>query len=156
MTKRAWLMFDRTGSTPRDRSTRRPAPDGDGAKCRIATALAATLALAACNNAGKTQTVTSTEPDPLAAELANRAPVELPPMITSEVTMRCTDDSLVHVTFFTGDKQVLVKPAGADRPVRLAAETAGGPYKADGYSLAGTSAKIALTLPGKSELACKN
>lgn len=148
-------MVEHIGSVTGKRPALCPQPAPRIRRSRILAAVAVALSLAACNNGGKTQTVTSTEPDPLAGELANRAPVELPPMITSEVTMRCTDDSLVHVTFFTGNKQVLVKPVGQDTPVRLVAEAAGGPYKAEGYTLAGTSANVTMNLPGKPELKCK-
>src|SRR4051794_23702328 len=71
----------------------------------------ALIALSACNNTQKAQEVTSVADDPNAAAVRNAAPVELPPAITADVTMRCKDNSLVYVTFFTGDKQAVVKTA---------------------------------------------
>jgi uncharacterized lipoprotein YbaY len=53
-------------------------------KLLLPAAALALVSLAACNN--KPTEVSSTSPDPNAAELAKRKPVELPPMMTSEVT----------------------------------------------------------------------
>ena len=119
----------------------------------LPAAAVALLALSACQQ--KTETVTSTAPDPQAEALANRAPVELPPAITSTKTFRCKDQSLATVNFFAGDKQVTVKIGDAVTPTLLKADKAGDPYKADGYVLSGTPAGITLTSPGKPEQACK-
>jgi len=118
-----------------------------------AAAAVALFALSACQQ--KTETVTATAPDPQAAALANRAPVELPPAITATKTFRCKDQSLATVDFYANDKQVTVKIGDAIMPVKLAAEKAGDPYKAEGYVLSGTPAGITLTSPGKPEQACK-
>jgi len=120
----------------------------------LPAAAAVTLfALSACQQ--KTETVTATAPDPQAAALANRAPVELPPAITATKTFRCKDQSLATVDFYANDKQVTVKIGDAIMPVKLTAEKAGDPYKAEGYVLSGTPAGITLTSPGKPEQACK-
>ena len=119
----------------------------------LPAAAVALLALSACQQ--KTETLTATADDPQAAALANRAPVELPPAITSTKTFRCKDQSLATVNFFAGDKQVTVKIGDAETPVLLKAEKAGDPYKADGYVLSGTPAGITLTSPDKPEQACK-
>src|SRR3546814_11259279 len=63
---------------------------------------AAILVLAGCQQ--KAETVTTTAPDPMAAELANAAPVELPPSMKASVAFRCKDNSLAFVDFFSGDK----------------------------------------------------
>ena len=119
----------------------------------IPAAAVALLALSACQQ--KSETVTSTAPDPQAEALANRAPVELPPAITATKTFRCKDQSLATVNFFAGDKQASVKVGDAIAPVLLKAEKAGDPYKADGFELTGTAAGITLTSPGKPAQACK-
>lgn len=119
----------------------------------LPAAAVALLALSACQQ--KAETVTATAPDPQAAALANRAPVELPPAITSTKTFRCKDQSLATVDFYANNKQVTVKIGDALTPVRLTAENAGDAYKADGYVLSGTPAGITLTSPGKPEQACK-
>lgn len=119
----------------------------------LPVAAVALLALSACEN--KAEEVTSTAPDPMASQLANRAPVELPPMMTADVTFRCKDQSLVYVDFFQGDKQLLVKTTKEATPVKLTAENAGAPYKADGYEATGTPKSITLTVPGKPAQVCK-
>lgn len=122
---------------------------------RLCATAAALLMLSACNNNTKSETVTSVAPDPLATEVAKRPPVAPPPMIKTEVTMRCKDNSLVYVTFFTGDMLAAIK-CTRDAPLtRLTAEKAGGPFLAEGYSLTGTSSSITLVQPGKDALTCK-
>ncbi|MDO7842034.1 hypothetical protein [Sphingomonas immobilis] len=112
------------------------------------------VTLAACGES-KPIVVSSTAADPNAAELAKRGKVELPPMMTKEVTFRCKDQSLAVVSFFQGDKQVLVKADKAGSPTKLVAEKAGDPYKADGYELTGSTGGITLASPGKPSQACK-
>lgn len=120
---------------------------------RILPAVAvALLALSACNN--KPTEVTSVSPDPMESVLANKPPVELPPAIKKEVTFRCKDNSLAYVTFFEGDKQALVKATETGTPVRLTAEKAGDPLKADGYAMTGTTKAVTLTQPGKPAQLC--
>ena len=114
----------------------------------------ALLALSACNNADKAETVTLTAPDPMASEIANRAPVELPPAMKAEATMRCKDNSLVYVTFFEGDKMAVVKLAKDGPATILKAEKAGDPLVAEGYSLKGDPKTVTLTAPGKGTLTC--
>lgn len=122
-------------------------------KPRTLSISVALLALSACNH--KPEQVTSTAPDPLAAELANRPPVVLPPMMTSEVTFRCKDQSLVYVDFFQGDRQLLVKTDKTGSGVKLAAEKAGDPYKADGYTVTGSPKSISIIQPGKPQMTCE-
>ena len=119
----------------------------------LPAAAVALLALSACHP--KTETVSSTSPDPQAAALANRPRVELPPAITATKTFRCKDQSLATVDFHAGDTQVTLKVGDAVTPVKLTADKAGDPYKADGYLLSGNPAGIALTSPDKPEQACK-
>ena len=117
----------------------------------------ALFALSACNNnAQKPVEVTSVSDDPNAAAVRNAAPVEMPPAITADVTMRCKDNSLVYVTFFDGDKQAVVKTSKDGKPVMLTAAAKGDPLKAEGYSLTGTPKNITLTAPGKGTLTCKS
>ena len=116
--------------------------------------VAALLPLAACNN-NKAPEVVDTNPDPMASVLANRAPVELPPAIAAQKSMRCKDNSVVDVTFFQGDKQAVVTAKGAD-PVKLTAPDAGKPYTADGgWTMTGTASSVTLTQPGKGTQTCK-
>ena len=116
----------------------------------------ALFALSACNNnTQKPVEVTSVADDPQAAAVKNRPMAELPPPIKADVTFRCKDNSLAYVIFFDGDKQAMVKTAKDGTPVKLTAEKAGDPLKAEGYSLTGTPKNITLTAPGKGTLTCK-
>lgn len=63
-------------------------------------------------------------------------------MVKADVTMRCKDNSLVYVTFFTGDKLVAIKTPKDGPVIRLTAETTGGPFMAEGYSFTGTPANM--------------
>jgi uncharacterized lipoprotein len=59
------------------------------------TALAAMLLLAACNN-NKEPEVLDTNPDPMANQSANAAPIELPPAVTDSAIYRFKDNSIVY------------------------------------------------------------
>lgn len=119
----------------------------------FAAAAAALFSLAACEN--KPEEVTSTAPDPMASQLANAAPVELPPAIASSVTLRCNDNSLLFVDFFQGEKQVQVKTDKAGQATMLKAPEAGQPYVAEGgYKLTGSSKNVDVTLPGAGSKSC--
>jgi len=114
------------------------------------------FALAACNSQPQQPEVVDSNPDPLANEIANAAPVELPPSIRAEKTFRCADGSLVAVTFFNGDKQANVRvPSTATTPTVLKAPEKGEPYTAEGgWTLTGDDSKITLIQPEKKALSC--
>src|SRR6188472_4359927 len=105
------------------------------------------LALAAC----KPETITGSEqPDPMAEELANAAPVELPPAIAASKTYRCKDNSLVKIDWLQGGKGAHVTPGKATAPVVVAAAAEGEPMTAaDGTKVAGSpkAASVSVTLP---------
>ena len=115
----------------------------------LIAAAAALLSLAACNN-NAPEEVSSTAPDPMASQLANAAPVELPPAISESVTLRCGDNSLVYVDFFQGNKQVQLKTEKGGPATMLKAAEAGQPFEAaGGFKLTGTPKNVSVTLPGK-------
>jgi hypothetical protein len=117
---------------------------------------AALLALSACNSEPQAPEVIDTNPDPMATALANAAPVELPPAIRAEKSMRCKDNSLVYVTFFEGDKQANVRTVQNGTPTVLRAAAAGEPLVAEGgWKLTGTPESITLEQPGKGTLTCR-
>lgn len=119
----------------------------------IAAAAVALLSLAACEN--KPEEVSSTAPDPMASQLANAAPVELPPAISESVSLRCGDNSLVYVDFFEGNKQVQLKTEKTGPATMLKAAEAGQPFEAEGgYKLTGTPKNVNVTLPGKAAKNC--
>ena len=118
-------------------------------------ATAALLALAACNSEPTVPEVLDSNPDPMAGELANAGAIELPPSIKAEKSMRCGDNSLVYVTFFEGDKQVVVKTAKDGPSTTLTASNAGEPLTAEGgWKLTGDTANVKVELPGKGALSC--
>jgi hypothetical protein len=120
-------------------------------------ASAALFALSACNPKPATPEVLDTNPDPMATELANRAPVELPPAIKADKTMRCKDNSLLYVTFFDGDKLAFVRTEKAGAINRLTAPAAGEPLTAEGgWKMTGTTSLITITQPGKPSQTCKS
>lgn len=115
---------------------------------------AAAALLAACTSQSEPEVLDS-NPDPMATELANRAPVELPPAIKAEKSLRCKDNSLVYVTFFQGDKQANVRTEKGGTPTVLKAPNGGEPLVAEGgWSMTGTTDEITLTRPGKSAVVC--
>ena len=123
----------------------------------LLSATAALLALAACNSKPAQPDVLDSNPDPMATELANRAPVELPPAIKADKTFRCKDNSLLYVTLFQGDKQAFVKTSPTGTVNRLTAENAGDPLTAEGgWKLTGNASNITITQPGKPSQTCKS
>jgi hypothetical protein len=117
------------------------------------------LAVAAC----KPETITGGEqPDPMKDELANAAPVELPPSIVASKTYRCKDNSLVQIDWLSENKgayvhgdnqtQTHVKPAEAvDGKPASTDLTAEGGYVLKGNAAAST---VNLAMPGKGAQAC--
>ncbi|TPG17662.1 hypothetical protein EAH79_00660 [Sphingomonas koreensis] len=121
----------------------------------IAAAAALSLSLAACKQ--KPEIVDTTAPDPMASQLANAAPIELPPAMTASVTFRCKDNSLVYVDFFKGGKLANLRTTKGGTPIQLKADAEGEPLTGDGgYAMTGDQDKIMLTQPGKGELSCSN
>lgn len=120
-------------------------------------AMAAT-GLAACNNEpieGKGP------PDPMERELANAAPVELPPAIASSKTYRCKDNSLVTIDWLADKTAYVHGEGGSQTQVKPAVPAEGKPASAEmvaegGYALTGEAAasSITVTLPGKGKRIC--
>lgn len=123
-------------------------------KSPLFAAAAALLSLAACNE-NKPEELSSTSPDPMASQLANAAPIELPPAIAASKQMRCGDNSLVYVDFFQGDKQVQVKTAKDGAGTMLKAPNAGEPFVADGgFKLTGNAKSATVTTPNEGTRTC--
>ncbi len=113
------------------------------------------LVLAACNSQPAQPELVETNPDPLKNQLANAAPVELPPAIRADKTLRCADGSLVGVTFFQGDKLASVRVPSTATPVRLTAPAAGQPFVGEnGTTLTGDEKSVKVTVAGKPALSC--
>ena len=118
------------------------------------------LALSACK---RETIVAGDQPDPMARELANAAPVELPPSIASSKTYRCKDNSLVQIDWLAQGKGAYLHGDGQTQTHLKPAEVAEGqPASTDltaegGYVLQGnaTASTVTLTVPGKGAQACK-
>lgn len=115
-------------------------------------AASAFFALAAC----EPETVTSKGPqDEMADELANAAPVELPPAVKESKSYRCKDNTIVYVDFLSGDKSANIRTDKAAPPTLVKADEAGKPMVAEGYSLEGKGSTVTIALPGKGSQSCK-
>lgn len=116
--------------------------------------VAAAFSLAACEN--KVEEVDTRAPDPMASQLANAAPVELPPAILASVSLRCKDNSLVFVDFFQGEKQAQVKTEKTGSATMLKAPEKGQAYVAEGgYKLTGDPKSVEVTVPGWGTKSCR-
>ena len=118
------------------------------------------LALAAC----EPETIDGNKrPDPMEDQLANAAPVELPPAIAASKTYRCKDNSLVQIDWLAQDKGAYVHGEGqAQTHLKPAEPVEGQPASTDltaegGYVLKGnaTAATVSLTMPGKAAQSCR-
>jgi hypothetical protein len=117
-------------------------------------------ALGACNNE---PIIGGQQPDPMKDELANAAPVELPPAIAASKTYRCKDNSLVQIDWLSDNKGAYVHGNGQEQThLKAAAAVEGKPASTDltaegGYVLKGsaTASTVTLTLPEKGSQACK-
>jgi len=119
---------------------------------RITTSLAlgaAVLALAACKSGP--ETFNTGTGDPMDAELANAAAVELPPMLKSSHAYRCKDNSLIFVDFMTDDKTANFKTERDGPLTPLKAPAAGEPFvSADGATTIVNQGDDTLTFNGQS------
>jgi hypothetical protein len=118
------------------------------------------LALAAC----EPETIDGNKrPDPMADELANAAPVELPPAIASSKTYRCKDNSVVQIDWLAQNKGAYVHGNGQEQThLKPAEPVEGKPASTDltaegGYLLRGnaSASTVTLAMPGKGSQACK-
>jgi hypothetical protein len=123
-------------------------------KSPLFAAAAALLSLAACNQ-DKPEELSSVSPDPMKTELANRAPIELPPAIAASKSMRCGDNSLVFVDFFQGDKMVIVRTTKDGPATTLEAPNAGEPFVGEGgYKLTGNAKSATVVTPNEGTRTC--
>ena len=102
--------------------------------------IAAALALAACDNNSHT-IVDNGPPDPMANQLANAAPVELPPAITASKAYRCKDNSLVYIDWLSN---------GGARVKKNKADPTGTDLEAGSPDLKGDAQASTITYKGQS------
>jgi len=116
-------------------------------------AVAALFALSACNP--PEPEVVDTNPDPMADQLANAAPVELPPSVKESVSYRCKDNSIVYVDILA-DGSANLRAEKTDIPTRVKAEEPGKTLTAEGgYSLSGTGETVEIAMKGGNAQSCK-
>lgn len=110
--------------------------------------------LSACNNNDQPEVVGGPA-DPMAEQLANAAPVELPPSVKANKQYRCKDNSLIFVDFMSDDKTALLRTEKTGASTKLASPEAGKPYVAEGgYEVSGQGDDVTITVPGKSAQSC--
>lgn len=113
---------------------------------------AALLALAACNQ--PQPEVVDANPDPMANQIANAAPVELPPPVTDSAIYRCKDNSIVYVDFLGDKKMANVRTEKDGAPVMVKAEADGEPLTGEGASVSGSSKTIQIAVKGAAAQSC--
>jgi hypothetical protein len=124
-------------------------------KSYIPLIAAASLGLLSACNQNDEPEVVGGPADPMAAELANAAPVELPPSVKANKQFRCKDNSLLFVDYMSDDKTALLRTEKGGAATTLKAAEAGQPFTAEGgYTIDGSGDNVTITVPGKSAQAC--
>lgn len=119
------------------------------------SAVAALLVLSACNNSNEPEVI-DTNPDPMANQIANAAPVELPPAVTQSTIYRCKDNSIVYVDFL-GDKQTANVRTDKDGPaVMVKSAAAGDPLTGEGVTVSGSGKTVQIGVKGGAAQSCSH
>ncbi|PDH63778.1 MAG: hypothetical protein CNE89_14035 [Sphingomonadaceae bacterium MED-G03] len=117
-------------------------------------AMAGVALLSACNKNDEPEVVGGPA-DPMAEQLANAAPVELPPSVKATKQYRCKDNSLYFVDFMTDDKTANFRTKKGGEPTQLKAAEAGQPFTAEGgYEVSGQADEVQIAVPGKNAQSC--
>jgi hypothetical protein len=116
------------------------------------TALAALLALAACNN--EPEVVDANLPDPMANQMANAGSVELPPSVTDSAIYRCKDNSIVYVDFLGDKTQANIRTEKGGAPTAVKAAAAGETLTGEGASVSGSGKTVEIAVKGGAAQSC--
>lgn len=117
------------------------------------SAVAAMLVLGACNK--PEPEVIDTNPDPMANQIANAAPVELPPPVTDSAIYRCKDNSIVYVDFLGDKTSANVRTSKEGAPVQVkAAEKGAAMTGGNGFSVSGTGKTVQIAVNGGAAQSC--
>jgi hypothetical protein len=112
---------------------------------KLSLIIIGSAALVACNKESHT-IVGGEQPDPMKDELANAAPVELPPAIAASKSYRCKDNSLLYIDWYS-DGSARVKASKSEvgtqvpAPVEGVKPTLTGDAKSASISYNGLSCK---------------
>ena len=118
------------------------------------SAIAALLVLAACNKANEPEVI-DTNPDPMANQIANAAPVELPPAVTDSAIYRCKDNSIVYVDFLGDKTSANVRTVKGGTPVQVKSEAEGKPMTGgEGFSVSGSGKTVQIAVNGGAAQTC--
>lgn len=113
------------------------------------------LSLAGCNN--QPTNIGQDDTDDMQNQLAAAKPVALPPSIAATKSLRCADNSVVFVDFYSDGKSAGIHLKKDSPPTIVKADTPGKPMTADGgYAVDGsqTASSVKVTLPGKPAQSC--
>ena len=89
---------------------------------KLSLIIIVSAALVACDKESHT-IVGGEQPDPMKEELANAAPVELPPAIAASKSYRCKDNSLLYIDWYSdGSTRVKANKSEAGTQVPAPAE----------------------------------
>ena len=116
--------------------------------------VALAAALASCGQPAPE--VIDTNPDPMANQIANAAPIELPPSVKDSRIYRCKDNSVVYVDFLSDDKSANVRTEKGGTPVQVKADEAGKPMTAEGYSVSGMGKTVDIAVKGGAAQSCNS
>ena len=118
--------------------------------------LAAAAALAGCNK--NDHTIVSGPPGDNETNTAAKAPIALPPSISSSKIYRCADNKVVYVDWLSDGKTANIRTDKGGNPTQVTAAEAGKPLTAaGGYSLEGASgaATAKIAVPGHPAQSCE-
>jgi hypothetical protein len=117
------------------------------------SAVAAILMLGACSKSNEPEVI-DTNPDPMANQIANATPVELPPAVTDSGIYRCKDNSVVYVDFLGDKTQANVRTEKNGTPTAVKAAAAGEPLTGEGASVSGSGKTIEIAVNGAAAQSC--
>ena len=120
----------------------------------LSLSLLSLATLSACG-AAKPESFNETIGDPMENQLANAAPIALPPALKASKTYRCKDNSLVYIDFFADGVSANIRTEKEGAPVKLAAPEKGKTFAAEGYSVDGDGETVTVSMPGKNSQSCK-
>ena len=88
-------------------------------------------------------------------QIANAAPVELPPAVTDSGIYRCKDNSVVYVDFLGDKTEANVRTSKEGTPTHVKAEAADKPMTGgNGFSVSGSGKTVQIAVNGGAAQSC--